>query len=92
MFGVHATGVVHTGIFATASIGLDCWKGHPQLPLIQFYGVAVTLVWSAAVTYALLKLMSVFTPLRVSHEHELEGLGSVAAWRGASVNLLLWYR
>ena len=42
--------------------------------LIQFYGVAVTLVWSAGVTFVLLKLVSAFVPLRVSREHEMEGL------------------
>ena len=80
VFGVHGigglTGVLLTGIFATASIGgtAGLLEGHPQLLLIQFYGVTVTLVWSAGVTYVLLKLVSVFVPLRVSREHELEGL------------------
>jgi Amt family ammonium transporter len=36
--------------------------------------VAVTFIWSAALTYALLKLISAFVPLRVSREQELEGL------------------
>ncbi len=80
VFGVHEigglTGVLLTGIFATASIGgtAGLLEGRPQLLLIQLYGVAVTLIWSAGVTYALLKLVSVFVPLRVSREHELEGL------------------
>jgi len=80
VFGVHGigglTGVLLTGIFATASIGgtAGLLEGHPQLLLIQFYGVTVTLVWSAGVTYVLLKLVSVFVPLRVSRKHELEGL------------------
>jgi len=80
VFGVHGigglTGVLLTGIFATASIGgtAGLLERHPQLLLIQFYGVTVTLVWSAGVTYVLLKLVSVFVPLRVSREHELEGL------------------
>jgi Amt family ammonium transporter len=42
--------------------------------LIQLYGVGVTLAWSGGVTYVLLKLVSLFVPLRVSPEHELEGL------------------
>jgi len=37
-------------------------------------GVAVTVMWSGGVTYVLLKLVSAFVPLRVSREHELEGL------------------
>jgi ammonium transporter, Amt family len=80
VFGVHGigglTGVLLTGVFATASIGgtPGLIEGHPQLLLIQLYGVAVTLVWSAGVTYALLKIIAIFVPLRVSREHELEGL------------------
>ena len=80
VFGVHGiggmTGTLLTGIFATAAIGgaSGLLEGHPQQLLIQFYGVAVTLVWSAGVTYGLLKFVSVFTPLRVSRENELEGL------------------
>jgi len=80
VFGVHGigglTGILLAGVFATASIGgtSGLLEGHPQQLLIQFYGVAVTLAWSAAVTYVLLKLVSAFVPLRVSKEHELEGL------------------
>ena len=44
----------------------------PQL--IQLYGVAVTFVWSAGISFILLKLVGLFVPLRVSREHELEGL------------------
>src|SRR6185437_11517018 len=75
VFGVHGIGVL-TGIFATASIGgaSGLIEGNPRLLLSQFYGVGITLVWSAAVTFVLLKLVSLFVPLRVSREHELEGL------------------
>jgi len=38
-------------------------EGHPRQLLIQLYGVAVTLVWSAGVTFVLLKLVSAFVPL-----------------------------
>jgi ammonium transporter, Amt family len=80
VFGVHGigglTGTLLAGVFATSSIGgvAGLLEGHPQQLLSQFYGVAVTLVWSAGVTYGLLKLVSAFVPLRVSREHELEGL------------------
>jgi len=80
VFGVHGiggmTGVLLAGVFATASIGgtSGLIEGNPQQLLIQLYGVAVTLVWSGGVTYVLLKLVSAFVPLRVSREHELEGL------------------
>lgn len=80
VFGVHGigglTGTLLTGIFATASIGgaSGLLEGNPKLLLTQLYGVGVTLIWSAVVTFILLKLVSLFVPLRVSREHELEGL------------------
>jgi Amt family ammonium transporter len=78
VFGVHGiggmTGTLLCGVFATASIGgtAGLLEGHPQQVLIQLYGIAVTLVWSAGVTYALLKLVGIFVPLRVSREQEME--------------------
>jgi len=50
------------GVFATASIGgtAGLLEGHPQQVPIQLYGIAVTLVWSAGVTYALLRLVGIF--------------------------------
>ena len=80
VFGVHGvgglTGTLLCGVFATASIGgtAGLIEGHPQQVLIQLYGIAVTLMWSAGVTYVMLKLVSIFVPLRVSREQELEGL------------------
>jgi ammonium transporter, Amt family len=80
VFGVHGvggmTGILLTGVFATASIGgsSGLLEGHPQLLLTQLYGVVVTLVWSGGVTYVLLRLVSAFVPLRVSLQQELEGL------------------
>jgi ammonium transporter, Amt family len=80
VFGVHGvggmTGTLLAGVFATASIGgsSGLLEGHPQLVLTQLCGVLVTFLWSAAVTYGLLKLVSAFVPLRVSRDQELEGL------------------
>jgi ammonium transporter, Amt family len=80
VFGVHGvggmTGILLTGVFATASIGgtSGLIEGNPHLLLIQISGVVVTLVWSGAISYVLLKLVSRFVPLRVSREHEMEGL------------------
>ncbi|MGC2780323.1 MAG: ammonium transporter [Bradyrhizobium sp.] len=80
VFGVHGigglTGTLLAGVFATAAIGgtAGLIEGNPKQLLAQLYGVAVTLVWSGGVTWALLKLVSAFVPLRVSREHELEGL------------------
>jgi len=80
VFGVHGvggmTGILLAGVFATASIGgtSGLIEGNPHLLLIQLYGVGVTLVWSAGITYALLKLVGVFVPVRVSQRQEMEGL------------------
>jgi Amt family ammonium transporter len=80
VFGVHGvggmSGILLAGVFATASIGgtSGLIEGNAGLLLIQLSGVLVTLAWSGGVTYVLLKLVSVFVPLRVSREHELEGL------------------
>jgi len=80
VFGVHGigglVGTLLAGVFASAAIcgtsGLI--EGDPHQLLLQLYGVAVTLAWSAGATFVLLKLVSVFVPLRVSREHELLGL------------------
>jgi ammonium transporter, Amt family len=80
VFGVHGiggmTGILLTGVFATASIGgtSGLIEGNPKLLLVQLSGIAVTLVWSGGITYLLLHLVGLFVPLRVSRAHELEGL------------------
>jgi ammonium transporter, Amt family len=80
VFGVHGiggmTGILLTGVFATASIGESSGllEGNPHLLLMQAYGVAVTLLWSGVVTFVLLKLVGLFVPIRVSTQQELEGL------------------
>jgi ammonium transporter, Amt family len=80
VFGVHGigglTGTILAGVFAVSAIGgtSGLLEGHPQQVLIQLYGVAVTLAWSAGATFVLLKLVGAFAPLRVSVQQELEGL------------------
>ncbi len=80
VFGVHGIGgligTLLAGVFAVQAIGgtSGLLEGNPQQLLIQFYGVAVTLVWSAGATFVLLKLVGGFVPLRVSRDQELEGL------------------
>ena len=56
------------------SWGVDVYLELRQQGLIQLCGVAAALVWSGGVTFVLLKLVSVFVPLRVSLQQELEGL------------------
>ena len=95
MFGVHGvggmTGTLLTGVFATASIGgsSGLLEGNPQQLLIQLYGIAVTLVWSAGVTYVLLKLVSA---VRAAAGFAAAGAGRpryLAARRGAAVAIAI---
>jgi Amt family ammonium transporter len=87
VFGVHgvggATGTLLVGVFAVGAIsatpeapaGLQgLLEGNSRQVLIQLYGIAVTLVWSGVVTYVVLKVIELMVPLRVSQQHEIEGL------------------
>jgi Amt family ammonium transporter len=80
VFGVHGigglVGTMLAGVFAVTAIGGTAgWlEGNPQQLLTQLYGVTVTLVWSGVVTFLLLKLVGLFTPLRATSQQELEGL------------------
>ena len=63
------TGVLLTGVFATASIGQvsGLLEGNAHL----LYGVVVPLGWSAVITFVVLKLLSLFVQIRVSLQQEL---------------------
>ena len=41
---------------------------------IQSYAVLVTIIWTVIITYIILKVISLFTSLRVDEEKEIEGL------------------
>jgi Amt family ammonium transporter len=80
VFGVHgiggATGTMLAGVFAVAAVGetAGALEGNVGQLLIQFYGVAATLVWSGVITFVLLKVIDFFAPLRVRDEDERMGL------------------
>jgi ammonium transporter, Amt family len=80
VFGVHgvggATGTVLTGVFAVSAVGKASGliEGKGSQVLIQLYGIVVTLVWSAVATFVLLKAISIFIPLRIDKQREMEGL------------------
>ena len=87
VFGVHgvggATGTLLTGVFAVAALSVspDSPEGTPGLlegnarqVLIQFYAVIAVVIWSGVLTFVLLKAIELFLPLRVSGQHEIEGL------------------
>ncbi len=80
--GVHAVGgtwgAVATGLFATTAVnpaGADgLFYGNPDQLVPQLAGVLAS--WALAIvgTFIILKVVSVFTPLRVSREDEVTGL------------------
>jgi Amt family ammonium transporter len=87
VFGVHGvgglTGTLLTGVFAAGAVSATAGspgglpgllEGNPGQVLIQAYGVIVTVVWVGAVTWGLLKVIDLFSPLRVSQQNEIEGL------------------
>jgi Amt family ammonium transporter len=87
VFGIHGVsgilGTFLTGAFATASVSISAnapngypglLEGNPGQIVTQLYGIAVTIAWSSAVTFLLLKLVGFFMPLRVSAQSEGEGL------------------
>jgi Amt family ammonium transporter len=87
VFGVHgvggATGTLLVGVFAVGAISATpempagfpgLLEGNPRQVLIQLYGMAATLVWSGGMTYVVLKVVELMVPLRVSQQHEIEGL------------------
>lgn len=81
-FGCHGIGgiwgALATGIFASKDVnplganGLI--HGNPAQLLIQAISVVVTIAFSALLTFIILKVISLFTPLRVTEREEEEGL------------------
>jgi Amt family ammonium transporter len=87
VFGVHGIGgligTALTGVFAVGALSASpempggmpgLIDGNPEQVVTQLYGIVVTLAWSGAVTFVLLKAVNVFVPLRVKHEDEVMGL------------------
>jgi Amt family ammonium transporter len=80
VFGVHGVGgmwgAIATGIFAQASIGgtNGILFGNPRQFLIQLAGVAATIIYSGALTFALFKLVDATIGMRVSEDDEVVGL------------------
>jgi Amt family ammonium transporter len=81
-FGVHCVGgiwgALATGLFASKAVnpaGADgLFFGNPHLLLVQFYTVAITAVYSAAVTFAIYKAVDLLVGVRVSEKEESMGL------------------
>jgi len=83
-FGVHGVGgllgALLTGVFASEVIGGTAGgiEGNWIQVAIQGWGVLVTLLYAAAVSWLLLKAIDKVIGLRVSHEDEIEGLDIAA--------------
>lgn len=81
-FGVHGMagiwGAIATGLFATTSVNEagknGLFYGNPEQLLHQLTGVGTSVAITIVGTYVILKVISVFTPLRVSEEEEITGL------------------
>ena len=79
-FGVHGiggiTGAILTGVFAVEKIGgtAGLLEGNSGQVLTQVYGVLITLVYTAVVSFILLKAIDLVMGLRVTAEEEREGL------------------
>jgi ammonium transporter, Amt family len=85
VFPVHGVGgilgTLLAGIFSSTSLGIFSGYGFAEVNesmgeqfWVQFVGVAATLVFSAVVTYVILKLLDAFIGLRVGKEQEAQGL------------------
>ncbi len=79
-FGIHGVGgilgALLTGVFATKAIGgtPGLLEGNPSLVALQSFGVIVTVVYGALLTWVILKAVDALVGLRVSEEEEFEGL------------------
>lgn len=88
VFPVHGIGgmlgTLMAGVFAATSLGAFSGFGFAEESFtmadqvwVQFVGVIATTVYTAVVTWVILKLVGVFSPLRVSVEEETQGLDIV---------------
>jgi Amt family ammonium transporter len=95
VFGVHGLGgtwgALATGLFATKAVnpaGADgLLYGNPGQLGVQFMGVAAAWVMGIVGSFVILKLVALFTPLRVSEEEEIQGL-DLAQHGEAAYNLM----
>lgn len=81
VFPVHGVGgmlgLLLTAVFVSADyggMGLPEGTGIAQQLLVQLTGMVATIVWCGVVTFVLLKLVNVISPLRITPEQETDGL------------------
>ncbi len=88
VFPVHGVGGILgtflAGIFASAGLGVFSGQGYADgvtmesQVWVQLIGIFATIVYTAVLTWLILKMINVFLPLRISREEETEGLDIVA--------------
>ena len=84
VFPVHGAGGILgttlTGVFAASALGgVGYAEGRSMATQVgvQLLDVAVTVIWSAVLTWIILKLSDALLGMRVVQEHETEGLDTV---------------
>jgi ammonium transporter, Amt family len=79
-FGVHGVGgivgALLTGVFASEAVGgtPGLLEGNPGQVWTQFVGVASTIIWSAVMSFIILKIIDLVIGIRVDEESEVGGL------------------
>lgn len=82
-FGCHGVGGIFgglvTGLFTTPELALDgnnigLIYGNAHLFLVTIAAIIVTIVWSALATFVIIKVISIFTSIRVEDRAEAIGL------------------
>ena len=82
VWGVHgvggALGTILVGVFGTVAVNQlsGLIEGNVHQFLVQILGVAIAIAYSFVMTYILLRLVNLFTPVRVSEKVEVAGLDS----------------
>jgi Amt family ammonium transporter len=80
VFGIHGVGgtvgALLTGIFAKEAIGgaAGLLEGNTGQLWTQFVGVGFTIIYTGVLTYIILKIVGLITPLRATPEIETQGL------------------
>ena len=80
VFGIHGVGgtvgALLTGIFAKEAVGgaAGLLEGNIGQLWTQFIGVGFTIIYTGVLTYIILKIVGLITPLRATPEVETQGL------------------
>lgn len=82
-FGCHGVGGIFggivTGVFTMPSLALDkanvgLLYGNSRLFLVTLAAILFTIIWSALMTFIIIKIIAIFIPLRVDERSEAVGL------------------